>query len=390
MTGMFSLQPKTKQQQINCEPMKTTSLKQIVATGIALAGLAFIQNLRADTEVEFVGGNASQTVLYDRVTNILTGGITQFVVSPTNSTVRSYVGTIASQPGLGTVTIDFSLLGAVGGLQDLVSQQNERTALTNTTITPTVGVSSTTPEAVALSSSPFVEQKTLVVPFVFIKNTNKSPNLITVTNLTQRQAYYLEGSSGTLPSAFFGGAANNDTVYLVARNTAAAVRTEVDANIYFTGNIATWTTNQASFAVLGPPYSTTAIGLPVPDPNGGQSSGGNVRAQLNFITNAIGTVAAQDISTLTPIAYEGVPYSVTNVENGSYPIWSYEHWFYTKVGQAGAPSANQLNVITNLLAAVTNVTFQTTSPVFVGNFVPYSGLQVKRNADGGPITSLLY
>ena len=80
--------------------MKTISLKQIVATGIALAGLAFIQNLRADTEVLFVGGNAAQNVLYDRVTNILTGGITQVVVSPTNSTVRSYVGTITSQPGL--------------------------------------------------------------------------------------------------------------------------------------------------------------------------------------------------------------------------------------------------------------------------------------------------
>jgi hypothetical protein len=370
--------------------MKTISLKQIVATGIALAGLAFIQNLRADTEVLFVGGNAAQNVLYDRVTNILTGGITQVVVSPTNSTVRSYVGTITSQPGLGTVTIDFSLLGAVGGLQDLVNQVNEQTALTNTTIKPTVADSSTTPEAVGLSSSPFVEQKTLVVPYAFIKNTSKSPNLITVTNLTQRQAYYLEGSSGTLPSAFFGGYTNNDTVYLVARNTASAVRTEIDANIYFTGTISTWTTNQASYAVLGPPYSTTAYGLPVPDPNGGQSSGANVRGLVDSITNAIGTVAAQDIKTETTIAYEGVPYSVTNVENGSYPLWGYDHWFYPKVGQAGAPSANQLNVITNLLAAVTNVTFQTTSPVVVGNFVPYSGLQVKRNADGGPITSLLY
>jgi len=370
--------------------MKTTSLKKFVAAGIALAGLASIQNLRAQTEVVFVGGNASQSVLYDRVTNILTGGITSVTVSTTNSTVRSYVGTIAGQSGLGTITIDFSLLGAVNGLQDLVSQRNERTALTNTVITPTVADSSTTPEAVGISSSPFVEAKTLIVPYAFVINTNKSPNLVTVTNLTQRQAYYLEGSSGTLPSAFFGGYTNNDTVYLVARNTSSAVRTEIDANIYFTGSIATWTTNQASYAVLGPPYSTTAIGLPVPDPNGGQSSGANIRAQLTYITNAIGTVAASDILTNTTIAYEGVPYSVTNVENGSYPLWGYEHWFYPKVGQTGAPSANQLYVITNLLASVTNITFQTTSPVFVGNFVPNSGLQVKRDADGGPITSLLY
>jgi hypothetical protein len=344
-------------------------LRKIINAGVVIAGLSSVPNLHADVEVLFAGGNASQTVLYDRVTNILTGGIGGVWISPTNATVRSYRGTIAEQPGLGTVTIDFSLLGAVGGFQDLANQTPENTALTNA-LAPTIAVSSTSPDAVAIDSTPFVQTRTLVVPFVFVKNPAKSPNLVGVTNLTQRQAAYLEGAAGYIPASFFGGIGTN-AVYLVPRNTAAAVRTEIDLNIYFSGTISAWTTNSSL--------------QPIPDPNGGQASGGAVRGLLGVITNAIGTVAAQDISTLTPLSYEGVSYSVANVQNGSYPIWGYERWAYLKNGQTGAPSPNQLTVINLLLGAVTNSTYQATSPVFVGNFVPLSGLQVDRSSDGGPI-----
>jgi hypothetical protein len=363
--------------------MKTQILNKFVAAGIALAAFALTPASHADVEVLFGGGNASQNVLYDRVTNVLSGGITSFTVSLTNATVRTYKGTISGQPGLGTVTIDFSLLGAVGGFQDLATQTPEVTALTNT-LAPTVAVSSTSPEAVAIDPSPFVQTRTLVVPFVFIKNPAKSPALANVTNLTQRQAAYLEGAAGYIPATFFGGTGTNP-VYLVARNTAAAVRTEIDLNIYFSSTISSWVTNQGSFAGLGGVYATTPIGLPVPDPNGGQASGALVRTFVNAITNSIGTVAVQDLSTLTPLNYEGVPYSVTNVQNGSYPIWGYERWAYAKNAQPGAPSPNQLTVINALLSAVTNATFQATSPVFVGNFVPLVGLQVERSSDGGPI-----
>ncbi len=345
-----------------------SSLRKFLAAGAAIAGLTLVPSAHADVEVLFAGGNASQTVLYDRVTNILTGGITAVTISPTNSTVRTYQGTITGQTGLGNVTIDFSLLGAVGGFQDLAEKNNENTALSNS-LAPTVVVSSTSPEAVAIDPTPFVQTRTLVVPFVFIKNPAKAPNLGGVTNLTQRQAAYLEGAAGFLPASFFGGTGTNP-VYLVPRNTASAVRTETDLNIYFSGTISAWTTNSSL--------------QPIPDPNGGQSSGSNVRGVVNALTNAIGTVAVQDLSTLTPLSYEGVPFSITNVENGSYPIWGYERWAYLKSG-GGAPTPNQLLVINSLLSAVTNATYQTTSSVFVGNFVPLSGLQVDRSSDGGPI-----
>jgi hypothetical protein len=228
---------------------------------------------------------------------------------------------------------------------------------------------------VGVDSSPFVGEYTLVVPYAYIKAPNAS-DLAGITNLTQRQVYYLEGTAGSVPISYYGGT-NTNTLYFVGRNTASAVRTETDANVYFTGTPATYVTN--------------SLGQPILDPNGGQSSGANVRAEVAAIGDAIGTVAAADISTFTPIAYEGVPYSITNVENGSYPLWYYESWFYEAPGQQGAPSAAQSYVINALYSAVTDTNFQATNTlVFVNKFAPLSGLQVIRYTDGGPIGSLNY
>jgi hypothetical protein len=355
--------------------MKAPKIVKYIIAGLALGGFALNPSLRAQTtEVFFVGANSSQSILYDRTSNVLNGGTITATISPTNSTVRDYTGTIAGQTSLGTVTIHFSLLGGIQGLQDLANQNDENTA-GGLPLSPTVAVSSASPGAVGLSGSPFtILGPTLVVPYAYIRGSG----LTAVSNLTQRQAVYLEGAAGTnsaggLPISFFGGTSTNP-IYLVARNTASAVRTEIDANIYFTGTISTWTTN--------------TLGLPIPDASGGQSSGSSIRALLKAIPTAIGTVAASDISTFTTLSYEGVPYSITNVENGSYPFWGYEN-YYLNNGN-GAPSAAQYQVITNLFAAVTNSTYQTTSSLFVGNFAPLSGLQVTRSTDGGPITLLSY
>ena len=354
--------------------MKTSGSK-IIAASLFLAGLAFTTKLHAQalTEVTVSGGNASSSVLWYQVTNQFQNVTT--VGSTSSSTVRSFQGYLSSLPGSSpNVQIDFILNGAVGGLQDITYQNVETNALGAATNVPVLVVSSTTPEAVGLSSSPFNEVKTLIAPYAFIKNpvSANAPGLVNVTNLTQRQAAYLEGSAGpNFHSAYIGGLSTSDSVYFVGRNTASAVRTETDANIYFTGTLATYTTNSA--------------GLPIFDPAGGQTGGTQVRTLVNLITNAIGTVAVQDVKTNFALSYEGVPYSIANVENGSYPLWGYEHWFWLKTGQ-GAPTPAQLTVITNLLAGVTNVTFQTTSPVFTNSFVPYSGLKVQRAVDGGPIT----
>ena len=355
--------------------MKKSILKPNIVAGLVLGGLALGSKAHAQalTEVTFSGGNASSSVLFYQVTNQFQNVKT--VGSTSSSTVRSFQGYLPSLPGSSpNVQIDFILNGAVGGLQDITYQNVETNALGVATNVPVVVVSSTTPEAVGLSSSPFTEVKTLVAPYAFIKSpvTSLASALASVTNLTQRQAAYLEGSAGAnFHSAFIGGPNTNDSIYLVGRNTASAVRTETDANIYFTGTLATYTTNSS--------------GQPVLDPAGGQTSGSAIRVLINTIPNAIGTVAVQDIKTNIALSFEGVPYSVANVETGSYPLWGYEHWYWLASGQ-GAPTPAQLTVVTNLLAGDTNVVFQTSNPVFTNSFVPYSGLQVQRSVDGGPIT----
>lgn len=175
--------------------MKTSSLKKTLLAGLAFGGALLAGSSYAQTTVFFAGGNASQSILYDRVTNILTGGVTNVVISPTNSTVRTFVGSITGGGALNPVTIHFSLLGAVAGFQHVADQITERTATANTLI-PNVAVSSTSPEAVGVDPSPFTQVRTLIVPFVYIKNTNRSPALVGLTNLTQRQAYYLQGAAG--------------------------------------------------------------------------------------------------------------------------------------------------------------------------------------------------
>jgi len=354
--------------------MKTFRLKTLAA-GLLAAGSASTGSLHAQalTEVTISGGNASSSVLFYQVTNQFQNVAT--VGATSSSTVRSFQGYLSSLPGTSpNVQLDFILNGAVGGLQDITYQNVETNAAGVATNVPVLVVSSTSPEAVGLSSSPFAEVKTLIAPYAFIRSPQASlaPGLVTVSNLTQRQAAYLEGSAGpNFHSAYVGGTSTNDAVYFVGRNTASAVRTETDANIYFTGTLATYTTNSS--------------GQPVLDPAGGQTGGSAIRVLVNTLPNAIGTVAVQDIKTNLALAYEGVPYSASNVENGSYALWGYEHWYWLNSGQ-GAPTPAQLTVLTNLLAGVTNVTFQTSTPLFTNSFVPYSALQVQRSVDGGPIT----
>jgi len=378
-TGALILQSKTKHnKRKNCEPMKASNLKKIIVAGLAFAGLALTPTLRADVEVFLEGGSASQSVIYDRATNLFNGGA--FTVKGGGSSAIAQFSGTSTNPlisGYGTITLDINLNnGAIDGLQALVHQSASSvdTNYSSGPLTPQVPTfvdSATTPDVVGISSANLYPLPTYVVPLVFIKNTN-SADTAAITNLTQRQAWSLENS--TLQAAYFGGSSTNK-IYFVGRNEEAAVRTEIDLNIYNTQTINTYYTNSSGQPVL----DTSA------DP--GLSSGGAVANTVLVLTNSIGTVAVQNIKTgLAALAYEGVPYSVTNVINGSYPLWGYENYYYIPSG-TGAPSTPQLAVINAFYNLVTDPAFQsTTNKVFASNFVPNSALKVQRGSDGGQIT----
>jgi hypothetical protein len=363
--------------------MKASNLrivKKATMAALALAALTAAPALHANVEVFLVGGSASESVIYDRATNLFNGG-TLTVKGGGSSAIAQFSGTStnAALAGFGTITLDVNLNnGAIDGLQALVNQiaNSDDTNYTTGTSSPQVPTfvdSATSPEAVGFSSASLTPLPTYVVPVVYIKNTN-SLDTASITNLTQRQAVALETSS--LGTTFFGGTSPN-LVYFVGRNNESAVRTEIDLNIYNSGQINTYFTNS-----LGQPTLDTS------DDPGFNSSGALVNTVL-VLTNSIGTVAVQNIKKgVAPLAYEGVSYSVTNVINGSYPLWGYENYYYVSTGDTGTPSSAQLAVINTLYQSVTNATFETTSPVFVGNFVPNSALEVQRYSDGGQISPL--
>ncbi len=379
--------------------MKTSILKSSLLAGLALAGFIATPQLHASVDVVIDGGNASRALLFDRASNILSG----YTVYIKDANTRSFIGgTLVGNSGLGIVNLHFAQNGATGGLQNLrdgtadplAYYLNGATGSSNGV--PSLTVSGAFPETIGINGAIFNSSRTLVVPFGFIKNPAKSPNLANVTNLTQRQIAYLQSASGTLPSAFFGGSATNDIVYLVGRDTAAAVRQVIDANIYFSGSPSFWTTNRQAYvtnvaynAAFGNAFSSTPIGQPVPNPLLGHNSGALVTADLNVISNAVGTVASGDFGTFTVLSYEGYQPTITNISKGYYPIWGYESW-YTRV--SGGPSFNQQLVLTALFNAVTDYTYQHTAgnPFDLGKFVPLGDLEVKRTQEGGPITSLLY
>ncbi|MFZ1072593.1 MAG: hypothetical protein WAO21_04070 [Verrucomicrobiia bacterium] len=361
--------------------MKASNLKKIIFAGLAFAGLALTPTLRADVEVFLEGGSASQSVLYDRATNFFAGG-SLTVVGGGSSAVAQFSGTSTNPAvsGYGTITIDINVNnGAIDGLQALVSQ-SPGPADTNyssgplTPQVPTFVDSATTPDVVGISSANLYPLPTYVVPLVYVKNTN-SADTAAITNLTQRQAVTLE-TSIPLGTTYYGGTSTN-VVYFVGRNNEAAVRTEIDLNIYNAGQINT--------------YHTNSLGQPVLDGSAdpGLSSGGAVANTVVVLTNSIGTVAVQNIKKgLAALAYEGVPYSVTNVINGSYPLWGYENYYYIPSG-TGTPSGPQLAVINAFYQSVTNSAFQSsTNLVFGSNFIPNAALQVQRLSDGGQISPL--
>ena len=352
--------------------MKST-LRGILAGVALVAGLS----LQADTTVLITGGNASRGVLFDRTEALLgAGNFTK--VNGTNSSIRTYTAKAAlsgTNAGLGKITIHFVLNGAALGIQDVLSQ-NQITTATGAKLTAPVAVSSVQPDTVGFDSTSFTAKPTAVVPFVFIKSPATPNSVAGITNLTQRQAFYLEGSSGLVPTAFYGGSSTNNPLYLVGRDTGAAVRQVIDASIYFSGTPSFWITN------------TPASAPPISDPAGGCPSGGDVTNNVALIPNSIGTVSAGDIGGFETLSYEGVPFSTANVANGSYPIWGYESW-YLKQG-TGAASGNVLTVLNLLFGLVTDSAYQHTNSNFVGKFVPLDDLTVTRSVDGGPITSTIY
>jgi len=342
--------------------------KQLIALIFGLTTAA----VSADTTVVITGSTAFRPIVYDRITNILTG------VTATNgadSNHRTFAGTVAGQPGLGAVTIACGFSGSGSGMISVRDQSSVSTTAGN--LVPQVAFSDVFPETAGIDGSIFKQDVVGIIPFVFFKNAALINSTGGITNLTQRQVSYLMASSGTLPTAYFGGSSTNDILYLCGRDSGSGTRICTEACVYFSGTPANWWKN--------------TNGVIEPAPGGGFSSGSALAANVAIFNNSIGYAGKPDANSFasTKINFEGYDASDENVATGKYSIWGYEHVVRKNSG-TGAPSANQSTVINALITAMKDDAFQTGSALYFGNYVPESEMEVERTADGGPITSILY
>ena len=398
----------------------------IQKTLLALAVSTVASAAFADVTVTISGSTAFRNSVYDRVANTGTGAILSGIQTVNDSAgssgFRTYVGTMTGVSG--HVTIQFGFTGSLEGMDALNNGQNvtvlntvayssgqTTTATRNTSgAQPTAIFSDVFPSTAGRSSAKFVPDIQVgVVPYVFIKSDITAGNgnvAANISNLTQRQASLLYSSGGVLALGFLtGNAGDTDPVYLVGRYSLSGTRATVESVIYnsslfsnyywdtrvstlgahaFGDDVAYETANAPTSPVLqagGVPSYTLDSGGTV----SGWVSGGDLGNNVSVFPNAIGYVGIADKKTHNvALTYEGVTESQANVANGSYSLWSYEHFIYKTPAQGG-PTGDALTVITAIKNALQDNTFQTTGQYNTAGFVPQNSMTVNRTVDGGPI-----
>ncbi|WP_420540012.1 phosphate ABC transporter substrate-binding protein PstS family protein [Paenibacillus polymyxa] len=154
----------------------------------------------------------------------------------------------------------------------------------------------------------------------------------------------------------------------------------------FTGKITNWKevggadqkiviVNRPSSSGTRATFEKYALGQKTEDLPGSiqEDSSGTVKKLIAETPGAIGYLALSYIdNTVTALKYDGMEANVENVEQGKYPVWAYEH-MYTK----GEPKEH----VKAFLDYILSDEIQKTDVVDLG-YIPVSGMQVKRDADG--------
>lgn len=338
---------------------------------------------RGQVNVTITGSTAFRSIAFDRVQALFDPGYS--AAGDFNTGPGTYSGTMSNAiPSLHNtpVTVRLSFSGSGAGMLAVdqstpVPTVNPGTGTTNNLV-PDLAFSDVFPESAtpSINGADFDQSIVGVIPFVFVKN-----NALTgITNITKEQAVLLMTSSGVvtngvalipgMPATFLSGASSNP-VYLTGRDSGSGTRITTQKCIGFTGTPRLW-------GLVGSTLTLT----------NGYSSGGNERTVIANNANVIGYLGLADTAAIaasaSPIAYQGIPFSTSGVQNGMYPLWGYEHL----VNRAGGMSANQSAIRNALVTAITNQGYQTTNSLYTANFVDQARMNVQRGTDGGTITSL--
>jgi hypothetical protein len=357
--------------------MKNTKTLLTLLTGALLSTAAYAQ-----VELTITGSTAFRSITIDRSAAIYDVGSLTAVTNDASVGLITFSGTMSNSAHLGPtpVKIRLSFSGSASGMlavKNLTPVSTAETPGVNTNKVPDLALSdvfpgSATPPISSTAFDPENGNYLGVIPFVYVKSNGPGNTMGGITNITREQAVLLMTASGAggMPATFLGGSSAN-AVYMTGRDSGSGTRITTEKCIRFVGTPVLWTTNGAGV------YQQTA----------GLSSGGLERGVIAAKPDAIGYLGRADLAAIstvaTNISYDGVAYSSTAVQNGSYGLWGYEHM----VNRANGLSGNQQAVRNALFAAITDPTYQSTNPNYTVSFESLAAMHVSRGADGGDIFS---
>ena len=346
---------------------------------IILAGLAGATAANAQIGFTLTGSTAFRSITIDRGLALFDTGST-FQTNNATTGLITGLGTMSNAiPSLGNnqVKLRLSFSGSIEGMNDVKNLAAVTCAEIgggSTNVVPDVALSDVFPATAnpPIPNSTFQRVVIGIVPIVFVKNNG----IAGLTNLTQDSATFLMAANGPgIPQNFFGGTSGAD-VYFIGRDSGSGTRLTAEKCTKFSGSPTLWTTNGAGAYV-------TTNGLP---------SGGLVKNVVQGKTDSIGYLSLGDYSgsftnSATVLNYNGIPFNITNVYNGKFTIWGYQHMMSRT---SGGLSATQQLIFNALKTKITDINYQSTNSLYKGRFGELNAMEVQRNVDGGPLSSLIF
>ena len=368
-----------------------SSLLAIVAT----AGLAASASALT---IDVVGSTAGRAAVYTQILALVNETSSAASGSSLTGSNQAIIhGTYGATP----VIIRLNFTGSAAGVDQVANQQQvsffKETFGTsgNTTAqafsggnietsAPEIGYSDVFQSTTAFKTPVLtVEDEVAIIPFKFYRHSDGNAAL---TNVTSQSLRYLYGASGAAPLSLFTGVATDSskTVFATGRDGSSGTRITTFAEIN-TSQTAVSQYQPTTSATDGT-GSVTSLGL---TSTGGFSSGSFIKNVVNStfgdgtptnVSTIIGYLGASDWQTpgagnAVELNFNGVPYSVAALAEGSYTFWGYLHQFHKGITGTSLTFYNALRD-----ALVVNP----------GSGVqPISIMHVLREGDGFPINPIL-
>jgi hypothetical protein len=410
-------------------------MKPLRLITISILALALVGAAQAQTTMRVTGSTAFRGSTHTAIQNIFDAGTVTFAyldnsggtATISNTTAAIFKGNIAGV----VTTIKTHWSGSEGGIQTVAGSPNftvtyfddatvtlpppgnklpNGTALTDSSI-PDVAMSDTFQQTslfhgtvngityVALNKT----RKTVglpagqivgIVQFEFVASNSAPAGLTNMTSQIARNLY----ANGKAPLSFFTGLNADEafTVYATGRDIDSGTRLTAMAEAGLgalalvkqyeplKGGVRATTCCGALDAppyVLEPP--ATINGIPEPLGDGGYSSGGDLSNGLANTTSGntcfatylgLGDANTAIANGAHGLAYNGVAYDQTAVQEGHYTFWGYEHLYYRDT------TATTIKTVADKLALQI---FNTDAPV-----PHYNDMRVSRKTDGAVVTQI--